>query len=270
MAESVQAQGRGVRASAWDREPVGSTGLDRNRRWRPERRNFCVTVVYEIAVRAGADATETIRRWFESAPTELWCRLPQLQGLDAYFPSAEDARDPHVDDGVGPRLLCMLSFSDAGSLRRALDEPAFRRGLDGLASNASVTAEAMVRKFYTAAGETDGQVLEAPFSYVVRYHRPAEDERAFVEHYLADHPALLSRLPKIRSVLCYLPISWRDPNGLASPDYMLGNEVAFDSVDDFNAAMISPVRHELRAHYRRFPSFSGRNTHYPMMRTRLR
>jgi uncharacterized protein (TIGR02118 family) len=127
----------------------------------------------------------------------------------------------------------------------------------------------MIRKFYSAEGETGEQALQAPFSYVVRYHRPAEDERAFIVHYLADHPPLLAKLPNIRSVLCYLPIGWQDPNALASADYMLGNEVVFDSVEHFNAAMNSPVRHELRAHFRKFPSFSGRNTHYPMMRTRL-
>ena len=71
-------------------------------------------------------------------------------------------------------------------------------------------------------------------------------------------------------MLCDFPIPWTDPNGLASAQYMLGNEVAFDSIDDFNTAMKSPVRQELRAQYRNFPPFSGRNTHYPMMRARLR
>jgi hypothetical protein len=51
--------------------------------------------------------------------------------------------------------------------------------------------------------------------------------------------------------------------------YMLGNEVAFDDVAAFNRAMASPVRQELRAHFRPFPPFSGANTHYPMRRTRL-
>jgi uncharacterized protein (TIGR02118 family) len=228
-----------------------------------------VTVVYEIAVRADADDADAVRRWFEAGPSILWRKFPQLLRFDAYVPSAGDANDPHVDDGVGPRLICMLSFSDADSLRSSIGETAFKRGLADLPPSVSVTAEAMVRKFYSVHGEAPEQVLEAPFSYVVRYHRPAEDERAFVEHYVADHPPLLARLPRIRSVLCDVPMAWCDPNGLPSPDYMLGNEVVFDSVDDFNAAMVSPVRDEIRAHYHQFPRFSGRNTHYPMMRTRL-
>jgi uncharacterized protein (TIGR02118 family) len=228
-----------------------------------------MTVVYEIAVRGGADESEAVRRWFEARPAQLWRKLPQLGGFDAYFPSTQQVADPYVDDGAGPQLLCMLSFSDSDSLRASLTEPDFRLGLTGLPPHSSITADAMIRTFHSADGETGHQVLEASFSYVVRYHRPAEDERAFVEHYLADHPPLLSKLPKIRSVLCYVPIDWQDPNALGSADYMLGNEVVFDSIEDFNAAMQSAVRHELRAHYRKFPPFSGRNTHCPMMRTRL-
>jgi uncharacterized protein (TIGR02118 family) len=228
-----------------------------------------VTLVYELAIRAHAAHADAVRRWFEAQPAKLWRGLPQLQGFDAYFPSRADAKDPYADDGPGPCLLGMLSFRDEASLRASLGEATFRHGFDGCPPDASITAEAMVRKFYTADGEADGQTLEAPFSYVVRYHRPAEDERAFVAHYVADHPALLAKFPKIRSVLCYFPIPWQDPNGFASADYMLGNEVVFDSIEDFNAAMASPVRHELRAHYREFPPFSGRNTHYPMIRTRL-
>src|SRR5262245_39849297 len=163
---------------------------------------------------------EAFRRWFNSDLAKRWCQLPQLLSWDVYLPCSESAKDPHVDDGVGPCLLCMLSFVDTASLRRALGEAMFRKGLEDLPPSASVTAEAMVRKSYSVDGQPDERRLQAPFLYVVRYHRPAEDERAFVEHYIADHPALLCRLPKIRSVLCYLPIAWQDPNGLPSPDYM--------------------------------------------------
>ena len=48
---------------------------------------------------------------------------------------------------------------------------------------------------------------------------------------------------------------------------MIGNEVVFDHIEDFNVAMESPARHELRAHYHEFPRFAGANTHYPMSRS---
>jgi hypothetical protein len=50
---------------------------------------------------------------------------------------------------------------------------------------------------------------------------------------------------------------------------MVGNEVVFDSPEAFNAAMASPVRLELREHFRNFPKFTGKNTHYPMMRRQV-
>jgi hypothetical protein len=37
------------------------------------------------------------------------------------------------------------------------------------------------------------------------------------------------------------------PAGIPVADYMLGNELIFDHSEDFNVAMASPLRHELRA-----------------------
>jgi hypothetical protein len=232
-----------------------------------------MTIIYEIAVRPPAGRIDEVRRWFGAGPAQAWRALPQLQGFDAYFPAQGGAKDPYVDDGVGPGVLCMLGFPDADALRTAIGGAAFSHSLAALPPEAAITAEPMQRKFYGVDGEARDATLQAAFSYVVRYHRPAEDERAFIENYVATHPTLLATLPKIRSVLCYFPVarelSWQDPNGLASPDYMIGNEVAFDTIADFNAAMACPIRHELRRHFREFPAFSGRNTHFPMDRTRL-
>ena len=64
--------------------------------------------------------------------------------------------------------------------------------------------------------------------------------------------------------MCYLPLddlpdsAWDSrARALPAPDYMIGNEVIFDDIDAFNVAMASPVRQELRAHYRAFPPFTG-------------
>ena len=216
-----------------------------------------------------SDESVPVRRWFERGPAVAWRELPHLVNFDAYFPSPGQPRDPYVDDGPGPGLLAMLSFRDEVSLRTAAGGAAFRRGLAGLPAGAAVTADALARRFYSAAGEIGEQALHAPFSYVVRYHRPAPDADAFVESYLGAHPPLLATLPQVRTVLCYVPIPGCTPNALPSADYIIGNEVAFDSMDHFNLAMTSPVRHELRRHYHALPAYSGRNTHYPMVRTRL-
>ena len=50
---------------------------------------------------------------------------------------------------------------------------------------------------------------------------------------------------------------------------MIGNEVVFDSLDGFNAAMKSDVRLLMREDFARFPPFSGPTTHFAMLRKRV-
>jgi hypothetical protein len=69
--------------------------------------------------------------------------------------------------------------------------------------------------------------------------------------------------------MCYLPLDELNDPALPSANYLVGNEVVFDDIEAFNVAMRSPVRLELRAHFHKFPPFSGINTHYPMQRVRL-
>lgn len=192
--------------------------------------------------------------------------LPGLAWLDLYAPTAEASHDPYAQEGAAPTHLAMLAFASSEALAQAAGVPGFAAGLSAL-STTSCTAMRCVP--YPVVGETSAAPLEARFSYVVRYYRPADDEAAFVEHYLQGHPPLLGRLPGIRNVINYIPLPWRHPEGPPAADYMLGNEVVFADAAAFNAAMASPVRHELRAHYRSLPRFTGRDTHFAMDRTRL-
>jgi hypothetical protein len=45
---------------------------------------------------------------------------------------------------------------------------------------------------------------------------------------------------------------------------MQRNKVVFDSPAALTAALNSPVRHEMRAAFARFPAFTGPITHFPM------
>jgi len=202
------------------------------------------------------------------AALELWAGLPELVSFDLYTPAARQAEDPYVQDGPAPAWLALLAFPALESLERATRDKRFTTALAGLGEHA-LTCTAMRRSDHPVAGADAAAALHAPFSYVVRYHRPADDEMLFVRHYIETHPPLLGRLPAIRNVMCYLPLAWKHAAGIPAADYMLGNEVVFDHIDHFNVAMASPLRHELRAHFRQFPSFSGRNTHYPMDRRRI-
>ena len=195
-----------------------------------------------------------------------WVALGKLAALDLYAPMVGGAHDPFNDDGPGPLFIAMLAFPSRAALAAALADPALTLSLGGRLDGLAWTGSAFERHFYPVGGKT--APLTAPFSYVVRYHKPAQDEAAFIRNYVATHPPTLATLPGIRSVMCYFPQPMA-AQGLAPADYIIGNEVAFDSVAAFNAAMQSPVRQELRRHFHEFPPFSGANTHFPMNRTRL-
>ena len=195
--------------------------------------------------------------------------LVGLTAFDLYIPAAGSAKVPMVDDGSGPLFLLMLEFSSVAVLKQAARSRDFVAPLSSLPAGLELSADPMKRLSYPTARQTAVIPLSAPFSYSVRYHRPAEDEARFVDFYLTIHPPLLARLPNIRNVICYLPVRGIDPAGLPSADYKLGNEVVFDTLVSFNATMASEARRELRADFAQFPRFTVQNTHYPMDRTRL-
>jgi hypothetical protein len=222
--------------------------------------------VFELACFGPTDAARAARDWHDGAAAD-W-RLPGLISHDLYV-GAGEAKDPLIDDGPGPLLIAMLGFADAHALDAAIVGGALAAPLSRLPDGVRAAGEAMECRHYPVAGAAAPAELRAPFSYVVRYHRPAENEAAFIANYVATHPPTLARLPGIRNILCYFPLDRPNPPALAKAYYMLGNEVVFDDVAAFNRAMASPVRQELRAHFRAFPPFFGANTHYPMLRRRV-
>lgn len=224
--------------------------------------------VFELACFASGEAAWAAHDWHDAAAA-VWRELPGLVSHDLYIGVTEGAKDPLVDDGAGPLLIAMLGFADARARAEAVASAAFAECLQRLPDGVRAAGEAMECRHYPVAGAASPAELRAPFSYVVRYHRPAEDEAAFIANYVATHPPTLARLPGIRNIMCYFPLDRPNPPGLAKANYMLGNEVVFDDVAAFNRAMASPVRQELRAHFRAFPPFCGVNTHYPMLRVRL-
>jgi hypothetical protein len=223
--------------------------------------------VFELACFGPAAAARAAREWHDDAVRE-WRKMPGLLSHDLYVGTA-DAKDPLVDDGPGPLLIAMLAFANENALGEAVASAALAAPLARLPAGVRAAGEPMECRHYAVAGAAAPGPLRAPFSYVVRYHRPAQDEAAFIANYVATHPPTLARLPGIRNILCYFPLDRPNPAGLAKAGYMLGNEVVFDDVAAFNRAMASPVRRELRAHFRAFPPFSGANTHYPTRRTRV-
>jgi hypothetical protein len=229
---------------------------------------------YEIALRGDPDRRAELQSWLESGAGAACAGLAGLACLDVYMPADGPVRDPYNNDGAGPLMVVMLDFAAREALAAAVAGGGIAAAADALPPDIAATGTAFERRFYPVGADATPAPLLAPFSYVVRYHRPAGDEKAFVTNYLATHPATEAKLPGIRSIMCYLPLDERHAGGrqhahLPPADYMIGNEVAFDGIGAFNAAMASPVREELREHFRAFPRFTGANTHYPMIRRRL-
>lgn len=226
--------------------------------------------VYEITLRGGPEADQASIAWFTQGAGVALAALPELICADIYVPAQGSAKDPYNHETSFPALLLMLDFKSRNALADAVNSGAIAKALCALPDKVAATGAAFERRFYPVGTGTMPAPLDAPFSYVVRYHRPAEDEAAFIDNYLATHPLTQAALPGIRAIMCYLPIDEICQSGpLASANYMIGNEVVFDDLAGFNIAMASPVREELRAHFREFPPFSGGNTHFPMARRRF-
>jgi len=232
-----------------------------------------MTIAYFLVFSGPAEFGEPLRAWLKGAPAALFKAAPGLETLDLYTPEGS-AKDPYLHDGPGPLAMLQAGFRTEKELEALLVKPDFRATVVAPSpappDKVTVVHDVMEARFYPVAGEARPSPLTAPISYVVRYHRPVANEAEFIAHYVAHHPVIQARFPRIRSIMCYVPIHWTDPTPITPASYLLGNEVVFDSVEDLDAALNSPVRHELREDFKRFPKFEGRNTHYAMRRARLK
>jgi uncharacterized protein (TIGR02118 family) len=169
----------------------------------------------------------------------------------AHVYTPETAKDPFLNDGAPPPLALQLYFADLAILEQAC--------AGALSVFKSCAAQAMaVRRFAVPNPGTPG------CTYLVAYEGPAQDERAWLAHYLEHHPPLMARLPAIRELEVYTRIDWVSPPAWERVSCMQRNKVAFDSAQALSAALDSPVRHEMRADFRRLPPFAGAVTHFPM------
>ena len=160
--------------------------------------------VYEIACTGDRTHEQTVHAWAERHAAPAWTALPGLTAVDLYQPVRGGTHDPFNNDGPGPLLMAILQFSTKEKLQAGLSDPRFGQSLAGMP--VAATGTRFERRFFPVADASNPGPLRAPFSYVVRYHHPAQNVAEFVSHYIADHPPILGKLPAIRSVLCYLPV----------------------------------------------------------------
>jgi hypothetical protein len=178
--------------------------------------------------------------------------------------------DPYLDDGRPPALAVQLYFPDIATLEAALARDGHLVALaapDALLSlrGSAVTQQAMLARAFPVPDARSAAALGEPTcSYLVTYEGHAEDQNVWTAHYIESHTAIMARFPGIRDVEVGTRIDWCGFLPWPRADAMLRNKVVFDDADALTAALNSPVRHDMRADYLRFPAFSGTVTHFPM------
>lgn len=189
-----------------------------------------------------------------------------LQKAYVHTPSA--APHPYAGESNPPMLALELEFAtlsacenslcDNAELLKVLDP----KSLESLA-NADATQQGMLGRTFPVA-DPDGGTGSNNCSYLVEYPGPAEDNQAWLLHYVTSHAAIMGKLPGIRIVAVYTPsvVASRFPFRFATA--MLRNKVVFDSTQALGEALSSPVRDELRADVGAFPPYSGGSSHDPM------
>ncbi|MCL4746013.1 MAG: hypothetical protein KJZ83_11420 [Burkholderiaceae bacterium] len=190
--------------------------------------------------------------------------------FEVFAPHPGHARLALFGDGPPPFTIVEFRAPAPEPLRRLAGDPRLRRALREAGPPSGwmiglfrVVSEALPQpKLQPTATATSA--TEVPLALLVHYYGPTDDPGAFAAHYVAHHPAILARLPRVREVLCYLPAG-PVASGLPQDPTVIRNEVRFDSMDDLLAALRSSVMTELRADTKAFPRF-GRSTHYPMLR----
>jgi len=225
---------------------------------------FTWFVTFHADHKPGAAASEADRARF----AQTVAATPQLAKALLYTPA--QAHDPYLHDGPPPMLAAQLYFPTIEALEAALGPAGHLQAIAGPGAFASLdgaraTQQALlVRRFPVPDAAFRTPKGQPHCTYLVAYEGAAQDLAAWNAHYIAHHPPIMARFPGIRQIEIYTRIDWCGALPFERVDYMQRNKVVFDSQEALNAALNSPVRHEMRADFNKFPPFTGRNSHYPM------
>jgi hypothetical protein len=193
---------------------------------------------------------------------DVLAATPDLQQGLIFTPSSTS--DPYLDDGPPPQLVLQLYFGDIAALEAALGTDGHLQRLCALNLEGASQQAMLVRRFPVPDRVVGTSQSSLPCTYLVAYEGSADDLPAWLAHYIDDHPPIMARFPSIRQIEVYTCIDWCGGLPCARVEHMQRNKVVFDSPAALTAALNSPVRHEMRAAFARFPPFTGPVTHFPM------
>ncbi|WP_158818228.1 hypothetical protein [Methylocapsa sp. S129] len=202
--------------------------------------------------------------------------LSGLQDGLAFTPLATGAQ-PFARDGRGPPLVLQLDFATAQDLDAALTGAGplaqiLRPGALPSLATAAVACQRMIGRRFATPDPTFRLAPNAlPCTFLVDYPGTADNLEAWLDHYDAHHPPIMTRFPNIREVATFRPAPETGANlPCARGTSMQRNKVVFDSSDALVAALASPVMDEMRTDSSAFPPYSRRATHFVMATRRLR
>ena len=186
----------------------------------------------------------------------------------AYVHTPAPAPHPQVADHVAPMLALEIEFANVTDCETALRQDASLQRLADSSlvrslAGAEMSQQAMLRRAYAVA-DPASDVATSVCSYLVHYPGPAEDEQAWLDHYIVTHAALITALPGVRAVTVDTPAVAVSKLPFRSASALLRNKVVFDSVQALSIALSSPARNALRADVASFPPYSGGSVHIPM------
>jgi len=193
--------------------------------------------------------------------------MPGIKRAVVHVPVEGGANDPYLHAEPPPRCTLQFYFEGIDALENVLREGGNAHALVNLTElkECDLAQQVMaVRRF--SVPDPGSQPADDPrCTYMVSYEGPAEDLNAWLGHYIDSHPPIMARFPGIREIEIYTRMDYRGALPVARSHAMQRNKVVFDSPDALNAALASPVRHEMRADFKNFPPFSGANLHFPMI-----
>jgi uncharacterized protein (TIGR02118 family) len=199
--------------------------------------------------------------------------VPALRQGMVFCPTPTLTAHPFPDNEPAPALALQLQFDTIEALEAAIAAGGKLRFLDGADAawrHGRIASQQVMltRRYPVPDARLRTPDDDLPCSYLVHYPGPAADLNAWNAHYNTNHPPLMARFPGVRAIEIYTRIDAVTGLTWVREDAMQRNKLLFDSAEALTAALHSPVLHDMRADFHRFPPFEGGNVHY-VLQTRF-
>ena len=222
-----------------------------------------MTVAYFLDITATPENVDPLRELYRNLVAPNLLKKDEVESVHLF---ASDKAERQFDsDQNPPELSLQVDVRSIESLQEIFSGSDLAT-LFPLLDGCKATQDCFEPIHFPVAGEAKPLPRRALLSYNVRYYQPVTDYQTFIEFYLTHHPQILADLPLIRNILCYLPIQLDDQIGFPGTGCIIGNEVVFDTFQDFRAAQLSDVRVRLREDMQASPVPAGPNTHFAFRR----